>query len=607
MVSSKNGEDKGNIKMNTYKAYFKKYRLMFIIAVSCVFFEAVCDLLQPTIMARIIDDGVKNRSIETVLHFGLVMLGITALGACFAATRNILASKVSQSFGAELRYDVFKKIMSFSESGADSMESGSLITRMTNDTSQVTQFVNGIMRIFLKAPITCVGSIALAVILSPFMSMALLAAIAIVAVLIIISMKMSYVRFSKVQKAVDKVNTVVQEYLMGIRLVKAFGRNDEEEQKFEAANSDLYTKSTASQVVIAYFSPLMSLTVSIGIAVIIYLGSLMFGKGQVEVGKVAAFVNYMTQILTSLIMITNIFNTFIRTKASSQRIEEVLSGEEDFVCSGNSPGSIGCTVKDTTEGYVQAATTGQLEFKNVAFSYPGGSGIPVLKNLSFKLSAGEILAVIGPTGAGKSTLASLCLRFYDVDEGSVLINGKDVKSIDTRDLREKIAYAPQKSMLFTGTVRDNISWGIENPKEDQIIRAARIAQASEFIENMPDKYDSRLGQSGVNLSGGQRQRLSIARALAKEAPILILDDCTSALDAITEARVRKALKSIDKGKSVIMITQSVGTAISADKILVLDNGVNVGFGSHSDLLESCSTYREIYNSQIGGNIYKHVQ
>ncbi len=587
--------------MNIYKAYFKKYWLMFIIAVSCVFFEAVCDLLQPTIMARIIDDGVKNRSIEAVLHFGLVMLGVTALGACFAATRNILASRVSQSFGADLRYDVFKKIMSFSESGADSMERGSLITRMTNDTSQVTQFVNGIMRIFLKAPLTCVGSITLAVILSPFMSIALLAAIAIVAVLIVISMKMSYVRFSRVQKAIDKVNTVVQEYLMGIRLVKAFGRNEEEELKFEAANADLYKKSTASQIVIAYFSPIMSLTVSIGIAVIIYLGSLMFGKGQVEVGKVAAFINYMTQILTSLIMITNIFNTFIRTKASYQRIEEVLSGEEDFISSGASPYS-GCSVKDATEGYIQAAVTGQLEFKNVTFSYPGGSGIPVLKNLSFKLLSGEILAVIGPTGAGKSTLAGLCLRFYDVDEGSVLINGKNVKSFNIHDLRENIAYAPQKSMLFTGTVGDNIAWGRENPEEDQIIRAAKIAQASEFIENMPDKYDSRLGQSGVNLSGGQRQRLSIARALAKDAPILILDDCTSALDAITEARVRKALKSLDKGKSVIMITQRVGTAISADKILVLDNGVNVGFGKHPDLLESCSTYREIYNSQIGGNI-----
>lgn len=588
--------------MNIFKAYIKKYRLMFIIAVACVFFEAVCDLLQPTIMARIIDDGVKNRNIEAVLHFGLIMLGITALGACFAATRNILASKVSQSFGAELRYDVFKKIMSFSESGADSMESGSLITRMTNDTSQITQFVNGIMRIFLKAPLTCLGGVTLAVMLNPFMSIALLAAIAIVALLIIISMKMSYIRFSKVQKAIDKVNTVVQEYLMGIRLVKAFGRNDEEEQKFEAANADLYKKSTASQIVIAYFSPVMSLTVSIGIAVIIYMGSLLFGKCQVEVGKVAAFINYMNQILTSLIMITNIFNIFIRTKASSERIEEVLSGEEDFTCSLNYPCPSGCTVKDAAEGYVEAAITGQLEFKNVTFSYPGGSGIPVLKNLTFKLLSGETLAVIGPTGAGKSTLAGLCLRFYDVDEGSILINGMNIKSINTHNLRENVAYAPQKSMLFTGTVRDNIAWGMENSEEDQIIRAAVIAQAGEFIENMSNRYDSRLGQSGVNLSGGQRQRLSIARALAKNSPILILDDCTSALDAITEARVRKALKSLDKGRSVIMITQRVGTAISADKILVLDNGVNVGFGNHTDLLESCSTYREIYNSQIGGEI-----
>jgi len=575
--------------MDMYRKYFNKYRTMFICAVSCVFFEAVCDLLQPTIMARIIDVGVKNKQMGEVLNFGLIMLGITVLGAGFAATRNILASKVSQNFGADLRFDVFKKIMNFSEASADNIESGSLITRMTNDTSQVTQFVNGIMRIFLKAPLTCIGSITLAIILSPFMSIVLLIAIAIVAALITVSMKMSYVRFSKVQKAIDKVNTVVQEYLLGIRLVKAFGRHREEEERFDGANSDLFKKSVSSQLVIAYFSPVMSLTVSIGIAIILYLGSILFAGGRIEVGKVAAFINYMTQILTSLIMITNIFNTFIRTKASTERIEEILRGEEDFISGG---------IKDVSdlEG---------LAFDNVTFSYPGGSGIPVLKNLSFKIAAGETLAVIGPTGAGKSTLALLCLRFYNVGEGAIYLGKNNINDIDTAVLRENIAFAPQRSILFTGTIFENISWGRENIETGQVVKAAEDAQAHDFISNMPGKYDSSLGQNGVNLSGGQKQRLSIARALAKDASIMILDDCTSALDAITEARVRKAMRCQDKRQTVIMITQRIGTAMSADKILVLDNGVRVGFGRHEELLRNCQTYRDIYDSQIGGDLREH--
>ncbi len=575
--------------MDMYRKYFMKYRTMFICAVSCVFFEAVCDLLQPTIMARIIDVGIKNQQMDEVLTYGLIMLGITALGAAFAATRNILASKVSQNFGADLRFDVFKKILNFSEASADNIESGSLITRMTNDTSQITQFVNGIMRIFLKAPLTCIGSITLAVILSPFMSIVLLIAIAIVAALITVSMKMSYVRFAKVQKAIDKINTVVQEYLLGIRLVKAFGRHKEEEERFDGANSDLYKKSVSSQQVIAYFSPVMSLTVSIGIAIILYLGSILFAQGLIDVGKVAAFINYMTQILTSLIMITNIFNTFIRTKASTQRIEEILKGEEDYTGGG---------IK-----YVSAFTG--LEFQDVTFSYPGGSGAPVLKNISFKINAGETLAVIGPTGAGKSTLALLCLHFYNVDEGEIYLGGSNIKDIDTTKLREIIAFAPQRSMLFTGTVFENIAWGSENIEPEQVVKAAEDAQAHDFIKSMPGNYQSFLGQNGVNLSGGQKQRLSIARALAKDAALMILDDCTSALDAITEARVRKAMNGLDKRKSVIMITQRIGTAKSADKILVLDNGAMVGFGEHRELLNSCQTYRDIYNSQIGGDLREH--
>jgi ATP-binding cassette, subfamily B, multidrug efflux pump len=572
--------------MGIYEGYFKKYKLLFLTAVSCVFFEAICDLMQPTIMARIIDEGVKNGQVDTVIKFGLLMLSITVVGACFAAARSILASKVSQSFGADLRYDVFAKIINFSEISSDKIESGSLITRMTNDISQVTQFINGLMRIFFKAPITCLGSIILAVMLSRQMSLILFIAVAIVAIFIVISMKLSYVRFAKVQYAIDKVNSVVQEYLLGIRLVKAFGRYEDEEEKFDQANSDLYHKSVSSQIVIAYFSPLMSLTISLGIALILYVGSILYGRGAIEVGRVAAFINYMTQILASLIMITNIFNVFVRTKASTERISEVINCEKDF----------------NGLDFKVNQSSGELEFNNVTFAYPNGSGIPTIKNLSFKVNQGETLAVIGPTGSGKSTLVWLVLHFYDVIEGAIYFNGKDIKKLESNSLREAIALAPQKSMLFSGTVFENIAWGNPNASKEEVIKAAQAAQANEFIQNMPLQYDSSLGQGGVNLSGGQKQRISIARALIKKSPVLILDDCTSALDAVTEAKVRQALKSLDAQKTVIIITQRIGTAMFADKILVLDNGEKVGFGSHEELIQSCKTYRGIFDSQIGGNL-----
>lgn len=580
----------GQNTMGIYRRYFGRYQFLFFTAIGCVFCEAICDLLQPTIMARIIDEGVKSGRMGIVVQFGLSMLMITVLGACFATARSILASKVSQSFGSDLRYDVFSKIMHFSEVSADKMESGSLITRMTNDTSQIVQFVNGMMRIFFKAPVTCIGSIILAVLLSPNLSLTLFFVVTLVSLFIAVSMKMSYIRFARVQYAMDKVNTVVQEYLMGVRLVKAFGRYEDEKGKFEAANADLSEKNVSSQMVIAYFSPLISLSVNIGIAVILYAGSLLFAGGKIEVGKISAFISYMAQILASLIMITNIFNTFVRTKASTERISEVINSGEDFKGSGQ---AVHCS------GQEEVRTEGYLVFEDVTFAYPNGSGVPAIKNLSFQLNKGETLAVIGPTGSGKSTLVWLCLRFYNTDEGAVYLEGTDIRAMDCDTVRDKISLAPQKSMLFAGTILENIAWGNPKAVPESIMGAARLAQADEFIRSMPEQYESVLGQGGVNLSGGQKQRISIARALAKKSSVMIFDDCTSALDAITEARVRAGLKTVCTDRAMIVITQRIGTAMSADRILVLDNGEMAGFGTHTELLESCRMYREIFDSQIG--------
>ncbi len=569
--------------MNIYKRYFRKYRVLFFTATTFVFLEAMADLLQPTIMARIIDEGVREKSVETVIGYGLLMLFITFLGAVFATLRNILASKVSQGFGKDLRADLFEKIMNFSEGSADRMESGSLITRMTNDTAQAVQFVNGMMRIFFKAPVTGIGSMILAAALSPKLSMILFLVVGVVAVLIYFSMKLSYERFAKVQYAMDRLNLVVQEYLLGIRLVKAFGRQDFEEEKFAKSNEDLERKGISSQLVIAYFAPVLSLVVSLGIAMVLYAGSILFVRQEIEVGKVAAFISYMTQILTSIIMITNIFTTFVRTKASTERIHEVFMAEED---------AKGGTKVSTSEAM-------SVVFENLSFSYPSGSGLYALENLSFRINAGETLAVIGPTGSGKSTLVWLLLRFYDVKEGRILLDGIDIRDYAVDKVRNAVSVSSQKTMLFSGSIRDNIAWSSPEMSPERVESAAQAAQAEEFILSMQEGYESSIYQGAVNLSGGQKQRVSIARALAKESKLLILDDSTSALDAVTDRKVREAIKEFKPRRTTILITQRIGTAMGADKILVLSQGKMEGFGTHEDLMKNSSTYRDLYVSQIG--------
>ncbi|MFL0246305.1 ABC transporter ATP-binding protein [Candidatus Clostridium stratigraminis] len=566
--------------MNLYSKYFKRYKTPFLIAVFCVAFEAICDLLGPTLMSNIINTGIERGSLSSVYYWGTLMLIVTLFGAFFAVTRSILASTVSQHMGADLRYDLFKKIVHFSEVSADKIESGSLITRMTNDTSQIIQFVNGIMRIFLKAPITCIGSIVLASLLNFRLSLIIYGVVIIVAILIIISMSLSYPRFYKLQSAMDKINSVVQEYLIGVRLVKAFGTYGKETDKFEAANENLMEKGIATQIIITFVSPLMTLTVGIGTVIVIFIGSRLFTINLAKPGDISAFTIYMAQILTSLIMITNIFNTFVRTKASTMRIKEVLDCEDDFIYSGEIEN-----------------LKGEIEFKNVTFAYPNGSGVPALKNLSFSIKNGQSLAIIGPTGSGKSTIAWLLLRFYDVKSGKILIDGKDIKTLNIDSVRNNISIVPQKPMLFSGSVAENIRWGDMEAIDERLKEAALKAEAS-FIEQMPNSYESPLGSGGVNVSGGQKQRISIARGLLKESSVLILDDATSALDAVTEARVRENINSKSRNQTIITITQRCGTAMFADKILVMDNGVKAGYGDHSELMESCEIYRDIYKTQI---------
>ncbi|MEH7490910.1 ABC transporter ATP-binding protein [Neobacillus niacini] len=568
--------------------YIQKYWKSFSLAVLFLTFEAISDLLMPTIMAKIIDVGVAGRDIGYVLKMGGFMLLITLLGAVAASTRSILASIVSQNFGSELRSDLYKKIQTLSFKNIDRFERASLITRLTNDVTQVQVFANGLMRIFVKSPLLAIGGLIMATRLNFHLSVVLIVVVPIVAIFIILNLRLGFPMFSKVQKALDRVNGVMREYLSGVRVVKAFNRFDVEVNKFEKTNEEFKIQSISAIRLMAVFSPAIMLTVNLGIVAVLWIGGYGVTNGNVQVGHIIAFINYMTQILFSLMMISMVFNMFVRAKTSAVRIGEVFSQEDDLTWKeGLNPAPV---------------EKGRIEFSNVSFSYEGTSGEPVLKNINLSILPGETVGIIGSTGSGKSTLVGLIPRFYDVSAGSIKVDGEDIHLVDPKKLREKIAFVPQKTILFTGSVEENIKWGKEDASTEEILKAAEIAGAHDFISASPEGYQTRIGQGGVNFSGGQKQRLSIARALIKNPEILILDDSTSAVDVTTEARIKEGLKKYAKGLTCLLIAQRITSIIDADKIVVMDHGEIVGIGKHEELLRDCRVYQEIYQSQVGKEV-----
>jgi ATP-binding cassette subfamily B protein len=567
--------------------YWRRYRAMFFLGVSFVFVEAVCELLQPRIMSSLIDEGALAGSSGTVGRYALTMFGVLIVSICAALTRNYIASTVSQRFARDLRFDLFRKIHSLSADGIDSFEGGSLITRMTNDINQIQGFANGAMRMFVKAPFICIGAIIMSASLNLRTMAVIIPIIIIVLFTVMLSMKMAYPRFAKMQRALDRLNTTMREYLGGIRLVKAFRRFTEEERRFSGANDLLTLETTGANNVLAVFSPFLSLFVHIGIAVILLLGAQWVKTGDMQVGQIIAFVSYLAQILQSLAMISNLLNMFVRVRTSNERISEVFKTE---------PGSEACISKAAPPQ--KAAAFDELRFDNVSFRYRGSTGDAALRGISFSLKRGETLGIIGPTGSGKSTVAALIMRFYEPSEGAVVLNGIPLTEVPEDTLRTITAIVPQTPALFTGTIRDNLLWGRENATDDDLRRAADTAEALRFIESSDGGFDRLIGQGGVNLSGGQKQRVSIARALVRKPELLVLDDCMSALDFLTELRVRQAL--FDMKLAAVFITQRISTVSRCNKILVLDMGKQAGFGTHEDLMNNCGVYRDIYVSQIGG-------
>ena len=574
--------------MSFLKKYSKKYWLPFLVAVIFVAVEAICDLMQPTIMSKIVDVGVANKDLSYVMQKGGLMLLITGVGAIAASTRNIASSIVSQNFGAELRSDLFKKIQGLTFEKIDKFDRASLITRLTNDVTQVQTFMNGLMRIFAKAPILCVGGLIMAARLNLHLAVVLAVVVPMVAILIVMNMKLGYPLFIRVQKALDRVNGVMREYLSGVRVVKAFNRFDYEMTKFNTTNEEFQAKSISAIRLMSVFSPAIMLTVNLGIIAVLWLGGIGVESGHIQVGHVIAFINYMTQILFSLMTISMVFNMFVRARASAGRIGEVFAEENEV------------TWKEGVIG--DANVKGRIDFENVYFSYKGASGEPVLKNINLTCLPGETVGIIGSTGSGKSSLVGLIPRFYDATSGSIKVDGEDIRNIDPKKLREKIAIVPQKTTLFTGTVVENIRWGKEDATMEEIEKSATMAGAHDFISASPEGYYTRLGQGGVNFSGGQKQRVSIARALVKNPEILILDDSTSAVDVATEARIKESLRKYAKGLTCLLIAQRITSIMDADKIIVLDNGEVAGIGKHEELIKTCRVYQEIFQSQVGKEV-----
>ncbi|MHC1746993.1 MAG: ABC transporter ATP-binding protein [Cellulosilyticaceae bacterium] len=562
--------------------YVKRHTMGFVIGVTFLTLEAICDLLQPMMLSKIVDDAVASQNVDRVLYYGGIMLLIALVGAGSAVLRNLCASNISQSIGKEIRFDLYKKIQLFSLENIDRLETASLMTRLTNDVSQIQNFINGCMRILVKAPIICVGAIILIMVQTPNQIPLMVCILTIAFLLIGMNMRQGYPKFRKVQQKLDGLNKVSREYLSLIRVVKAFGQEKYEEERFFGVADALADSSVSAMRVNAFFSPLIGVTVNIGIIVMLWLGN--YSGSDIALGKLMASVNYMTQILFALSMVSAILNSMVRASASSKRVKEVFDE------------TISMQEAQMPEDF---DLNGGIAFENVTFYYPSAE-TPTLENINFALKKGMTCGIIGSTGAGKTTLAQLLMRFYDITEGKIYFGGKDISKISSRKLREKIALVSQKPILFTGTIENNLKWGNQKADFETLQKSMKIAHADGFVSELPKGYQTWLGQGGVNLSGGQKQRLSIARGIIKNPEVLILDDCTSALDATTEANVMQDIRNYTQNLTTIIISQRIGTVMSADYILCLEDGNIVGYGTHEALMQTCKIYQEIYVSQIGG-------
>ncbi|WP_438348715.1 ABC transporter ATP-binding protein [Paenibacillus sp. FA6] len=567
-----------------FKSYLKPYWLSSLLAPLCMVLEVWMDLLQPMMMASIVNNGIMKGDLAHIQRTGLMMIGIALIGAIAGVGCSIFSSIASQNFGRDLRNSLFEKVQTFSFRNLDQIKTGSLITRLTNDVMQMQTFVQMIMRGFIRSPLLFAGSFIMALSISPRLTLILAVATPLLFILLVVLIRRSFPLFTKVQSKLDGVNSVLQENLSGIRVVKAFVRANHERKRFGKANEDYTHIAIKAARLMALNMPIMTLILNASVVAVLWYGGGLTRGGSLSTGDLIAFINYVTQLLFSMLMISNLLPFVSRAKVSSERINEVLETLSE--------------VTDHSHTKQAIIHSGHIQFKNVSFAYDTAQEELVLQDISFQAEAGQTLAILGATGSGKSSLISLIPRLYDTTSGSVLIDGTDVKDIPLDHLRVQIGMALQQSILFTGTIRDNISFGNAEAGQAEIEAAAIAAEAHDFIQQMPDGYNTVLGQKGVNLSGGQKQRISIARALLVRPTILILDDSTSAVDLGTESRIQKALRELMDHTTTIIIAQRISSVIDADHILILDdNGTITAEGTHDELLRNSSIYQDIYRSQ----------
>lgn len=560
-----------------------------ILAPLAMFLEVAMDLLQPTLLSKIIDTGVANGNLNYVLYIGIQMVIASIVGLIAGSVCSYLAAVASMNLGQEVRQGLFDKIQTLSFIELDKLKTSSLITRLTNDVTQIQMMTNMALRMMVRAPLTAIGGIIMAYILSPKLSTIFLIAIPIITVSVLFILKKSLPLFTKVQQNIDNVNTVMRESILGVKVIKAFAIENTQKSRFIEANEELTNTSIKSQNMNLILWPMATLIMNLTVVSVLWFGGNMVNAGDLEIGKIVAFINYLLQIMGSVVMVINIMIGYSRAKASATRINEVFETET--------------SIKDKEN--TKVIENFDIEFKNVSFRYNEHSE-NVLENISFTAKQGETIGIIGSTGCGKSSFVNLIPRLYDVSSGEILIGKTNIKDISLSQLRENIGIVLQENILFSGTIESNIRFGNENASKEMLVDSAVNAQAYEFINNKEDKFNSEVEQRAKNLSGGQKQRLSIARTLIRNPKIFIMDDSSSALDMATEAKLQNSIKETMKDSTVIVIAQRISGVMDADKIIVMDDGKIANIGTHKELLKTSEIYRSIAISQLGEEVLESV-
>ncbi|MCM3764651.1 ABC transporter ATP-binding protein [Neobacillus niacini] len=563
--------------------FLKPYQVQVYFVLILVLLQSLSELYLPTLMSDIVDKGVVTGDTGYIWKVGGFMLLVAAGGMVCSIAASFLSAKAASGFGKLLRSKLFGHVENFSLHEFDQLGTASLITRTTNDITQIQQVLIMMLRMMAMAPMMCIGGIIMAYSKDAKLTLVLAVSLPVLVLAIVIIARKGLPLFKSMQVKLDKVNRVLRENLTGIRVIRSFNRVGYEKTRFDAANWDLTDTAIKVNKLMAAMMPIMMIVLNLTTVAIVWFGGIRISNGHMEVGDMMAFIQYAMQIMFSFIMLSMMFVMIPRAQVSATRINEVFATTADIV--------------DPDKPKANNGNRSQVVFENVTFSYPGAE-MPAISNISFKMNPGETTAIIGGTGSGKSTLINLIPRFYDVGSGQVLVDGIDVREMTQADLRQKIGFVPQQAVLFTGTIAENIRYGKEDATDEEIRHAAEIAQASGFIAGMPDGFDTKIAQGGTNVSGGQKQRLSIARSLVRKPEIYIFDDSFSALDFKTDAKLRAALKDETADATVVIVAQRVSTIIDADQIIVLDNGEIAGIGSHPELLNACSVYREIVMSQL---------